>query len=249
MSIIQRIEFLIEIAGSQTKFAKAIDISVSTIAGLLNRGAQFARSDTLEAIVKGYPNLNARWLLTGEGEMWLDGQVPNNKFLQFPNTTQQNQGSNILVPVRAYAGYVAEYTQEQLQAAEPVLIPGITGEARTWEIEGTSMEPIILEGDWISGNRVNSLAEMMGGNIYIIVTRSQGIHIKHSWPRGSRIYCQPSNYQQEGYYLDAADVLEIWDAKVRITRNLLIPFPVTMTMDENMRKYLLPVVRIEADEK
>ncbi len=159
MSIIQRIEFLIEIAGSQTKFAKAIDISVSTIAGLLNRGAQFARSDTLEAIVKGYPNLNARWLLTGEGEMWMDGQAPNT-ILQFPNTTRQNQGSNSLVPVRAYAGYVAEYTQEQLQAAEPVLIPGITGEARTWEIEGTSMEPIILEGDWISGNRVSSIGSL-----------------------------------------------------------------------------------------
>jgi hypothetical protein len=249
MSIRERIKYLIELAGSQTKFARATDISVQTIAKFTSVEGH-VRSDTLEAILNSYPNLNARWLLTGVGEIWEDGQAPNT-ILQFPNTTRQNQGSNILVPVRAFAGYVAEYTQEQLQAAEPVLIPGITGEARTWEIEGTSMEPIILEGDWISGNRVNSLAEMMGGNIYILVTRSQGIHIKHSWPRGSRIYCQPSNYQQEGYYLDADDVLEIWDAKVRVTRNLLIPFPVTMTMDENMRKYLLPVVRIEgyAEEK
>lgn len=247
MSIADRINTLIELAGSQTKFARSANVSVQTIAKISNQGG-FVRSDTLEAILNSYPNLNARWLLTGVGEIWEDGQAPNT-ILQFPNTTRQNQGSNILVPVRAYAGYVAEYTQEQLQAAEPVLIPGITGEARTWEIEGTSMEPIILEGDWISGNRVNSLAEMMGGNIYILVTRSQGIHIKHSWPRGSRIYCQPSNYQQEGYYLDADDVLEIWDAKVRVTRNLLIPFPVTMTMDENMRKYLLPVVRIDRDEE
>ncbi len=96
---------------------------------------------------------------------------------------------------------------------------------------------------------MNSLAEMMGGNIYILVTRSQGIHIKHSWPRGSRIYCQPSNYQQEGYYLDADDALEMWDANVRVTRNLLIPFPVTMTMDENMKRYLYPVVRIDRDEE
>lgn len=144
MSIRERIKYLIELAGSQTKFARATDISVQTIAKFTSVEGH-VRSDTLESILKSYPNLNARWLICGEGEIWMDGQAPNT-ILQFPNTTRQNQGSNILVPVRAYAGYVAEYTQEQLPAAELVLIPGITGEARTWEIEGTSMEPIILEG-------------------------------------------------------------------------------------------------------
>lgn len=249
MSINKRVKQLVELEGNPTKFSKKAIVSVQTIAHTINGDGQ-VKSDTLKAILEGYPNLNARWLLTGEGEMWMDGQAPNT-ILQFPNTTRQNQGSNnILIPIRAHAGYVVEYGQEKLpNALQSVIIPGITGEARTWEIEGTSMEPMIMEGDWVSGHRVASAQHMIGGNIYVLVTRSSGIHIKHAWLRGSRVYCQPANYTQEPYYIDAEDLVEIWDAKVRVTRNLLVPYPVAAVDKDQAAKWLLPVVRIEGPEE
>lgn len=242
MSIIQRVELLIDLAGSQTKFARAINISVHTIAGLINRGAQYVRSDTLDAILKGYPNLNARWLISGEGEMWMDGQAPK---LQFPNIRQSQGDKNILVPIPAQAGYSPEWGQvADDREARRIIVPGVSGEARTWEVAGNSMEPIILEGDYVSGQRVASAQDITNGNIYVVVTRSQGIHIKHCSVRASRLYCVPANYTQQPYYIELEEVLEIWDARVRLTRNLLVPYPMPVA-DEKGVKWMLPVVRIE----
>ena len=70
MSISERIRVLSEYEGSQTKLAKKAGLNNAAISRIINANSTTLRSDTLEAILKAYPNLNARWLLTGEGEMW-----------------------------------------------------------------------------------------------------------------------------------------------------------------------------------
>ena len=72
MSISKRFEKLKTYEGSQTKLADKTGLTVALISRIINAGDQATvRSDTLEAIAKAYPNLNTRWLLTGEGSMWL----------------------------------------------------------------------------------------------------------------------------------------------------------------------------------
>lgn len=72
MSISERIKALSEFAGSQTKLANKAGVHNAVISRIINVNTTTIRSDTLEALTKVYPNLNARWLLTGKGKMWLD---------------------------------------------------------------------------------------------------------------------------------------------------------------------------------
>jgi transcriptional regulator with XRE-family HTH domain len=67
-------------------FAEAGGITRQTLAGYLNTDREPSR-DTLAAWVKAY-NLNAHWLLTGEGEMLADHQ---NQALQHPLAQRVNQ--------------------------------------------------------------------------------------------------------------------------------------------------------------
>jgi transcriptional regulator with XRE-family HTH domain len=71
MSISQRFKALCEQIGSQTKLADKAGIHNAVISRIINANTATVRSDTLEAVVRAYPNLNARWLLTGNGKMWL----------------------------------------------------------------------------------------------------------------------------------------------------------------------------------
>ncbi len=72
MSISERIKALSEFAGSQTKLANKAGVHNAVISRIINASTTTVRSDTLEALTNVYPNLNARWLLTGKGKMWLD---------------------------------------------------------------------------------------------------------------------------------------------------------------------------------
>ncbi|GJM31455.1 MAG: hypothetical protein DHS20C18_04560 [Saprospiraceae bacterium] len=72
MAISERIKVLSETAGSQTKLAAKTGVHNAVISRIVNANTSTIRSDTLEALVLAFPNLNARWLLTGKGKMWLD---------------------------------------------------------------------------------------------------------------------------------------------------------------------------------
>ncbi len=78
MSVAERIGKLCEFEGSQKAVAEKAGISPAALSAILKRGSQ-ARSDTLEQILKAYPNLNARWLITGKGDMWEGGPPESGK--------------------------------------------------------------------------------------------------------------------------------------------------------------------------
>jgi transcriptional regulator with XRE-family HTH domain len=70
MSISERIEKICDFEGSQTKFSEKTGIVQQTISRIISKGSSI-RSDNLAAIARAYPLLNIRWLLTGEGDMWV----------------------------------------------------------------------------------------------------------------------------------------------------------------------------------
>lgn len=71
MTIIERVRILIESEYSQSVFADKTNLTKATVSRIMNKEGQI-RSDTLEAIALALPNLNTRWLLTGQGPIWLD---------------------------------------------------------------------------------------------------------------------------------------------------------------------------------
>ena len=90
MSIAERIDKLCKSEGSQKTVAEKTGIKQGVLSAIINRGSQ-VRSDTLKAILKAYPTLNARWLITGQGEIW-DGPPPTGlKDIQPPAAPAPNQ--------------------------------------------------------------------------------------------------------------------------------------------------------------
>lgn len=66
MSEKERIEVLIKKAGSGRKFADLINTSSSSITKL--KDGRFHITSFADRIAQAFPDLNCRWLLTGEGE-------------------------------------------------------------------------------------------------------------------------------------------------------------------------------------
>lgn len=71
-TINQRIELLIEQKGKNVNsFSMHISMPRQTVERVL-KGKYMPKYDILNAISNTFPLLNTRWLLTGDGEMWMD---------------------------------------------------------------------------------------------------------------------------------------------------------------------------------
>ena len=69
MSVNQRIKILQDSIGKQRFFSNRIGINEKTLSSLYKEGANYPSFMIIEAVLKGFPLLNARWLILGEGEM------------------------------------------------------------------------------------------------------------------------------------------------------------------------------------
>ncbi|MEO0337613.1 MAG: LexA family transcriptional regulator [Bacteroidota bacterium] len=128
--------------------------------------------------------------------------------------------SNILVPSIAQAGYINTWSQirtdENIRVIE---IPGIKGEARTFEVVGDSMAPVLVHGDYVSCTKVADLRDLVDGNIYVIVSATEGVTIKYLQLYNTGIKCIPhdrSNFTP--FMIEYSDVKEVWMVRIRITK-------------------------------
>lgn len=72
MTFNKRIEHLVNLEKSQAEFARKTGISKGALNRVVKEKGGMSNS-SIEQILNSYPGLSARWLLTGEGEMWDEG--------------------------------------------------------------------------------------------------------------------------------------------------------------------------------
>ena len=73
MSIGQRIRILIaHLNLSDSDFANSIRYGNMKLSNIVNGVTKVPKVDFIANILSEYPNLNERWLILGEGEMWKD---------------------------------------------------------------------------------------------------------------------------------------------------------------------------------
>lgn len=60
---------------SQNGFAKAVGIASNSMSRLI-RGENEPSSETIQAVLNRFPDVNPTWLMTGEGEMMRNGENP-----------------------------------------------------------------------------------------------------------------------------------------------------------------------------
>ncbi|GAO41253.1 XRE family transcriptional regulator [Flavihumibacter petaseus] len=126
------------------------------------------------------------------------------------------------VPVKAAAGYLAgyadpEFIDELNTFTLPMLAPGTY---RAFEIMGDSMLPT-PSGSVIVGEKIEDLEGLKNSNTYIVVSKQEGIVYKRIMksPKAKHRYTLVSdNPVYQPYQVEAADIVEVWQAQMILTR-------------------------------
>ena len=210
MSLGERINSLISDLGlNQKKFASSIGVSESLISRLVKFNS-LKQANIIWGIVSIYPDVNIKWLLTGEGEMYT--------YQSTRPIGLENQ--NILVPTAAFAGYTAEWPQDRGEVTV-LHVPGVKGPARTFEVSGDSMYPYLLDGDYVTCVQLEEIDRVRNNEVYVIVSRENGIQIKMVRSVRDLLHLSSMNGDYKEFSILKEEVLELWEIKAKITDDVL----------------------------
>jgi len=145
-------------------------------------------------------------------------------------TVNDNNRENIeLVPVKASAGYLNGYGDPEYVAELPKFSLPMFGQGtfRAFEIKGDSMLPL-PSGSIIVAEYVENWHDIKPGNTYIVVSKEDGvvykrIAFKFKEDKGLKLVSDNKTY--EPYWVETADILEVWKAKAFISTQLPEPTP------------------------
>ena len=126
------------------------------------------------------------------------------------------------VPMKAAAGYLAGYADEEfIDELNTFTLPMLgNGLFRAFEIIGDSMLPT-PSGSIIVGQKIDGLDDVKQNAACIVLSRSEGIvykRISRNPKTKSKLTFTSDNTSFQPYNVNAADVLEIWQAQIVITK-------------------------------
>lgn len=151
----------------------------------IERGQSGLTPDHLIMLAKAF-GINPTWLLLGKGSMMIKDSVSNSNILDV----------NIMVP----ASQEKEYLNAQYESLATVILPGIDGEARTFEVPSSEIEPKAYQGDWVVCKRSTSAMSKIGDPC-VIVTKEEIV------------------FTIDNGKIDDDDIVEYWAVVMKITRH------------------------------
>lgn len=166
--------FLKEEGLSQGKFERACGLSN----GYVNNLKRSVSTEKLELISRAYPALNIQWLMTGEGEMFVERF---NLAKVMPKSDRS--GYEVpLIPVHAFAGNITESLEDAVFADEcEKIISPVSSAQWAMAISGDSMEPQFADGSIVFITRINDVAFIPWGHPMILDTEN-GVLLKNLYP-------------------------------------------------------------------
>jgi SOS-response transcriptional repressor LexA len=159
--IAKRVEYVINYYKlSISAFEKLVGITKNSLNNLIKNEAGIG-VDKIAKIITCYPELNAEWLMTGEGKMLKQLQID----LPRPNVCFVNQ------PV--FAGDSRSIVEIDEQH-EWIYIPGLVFGKKYYglKVEGHSMQPTILEGDYVICEEIRDGVKGVKNNMVCIVVKN-----------------------------------------------------------------------------
>ncbi|MCY4779044.1 LexA family transcriptional regulator [Sphingobacterium sp. UT-1RO-CII-1] len=152
-------------------------------------------------------------------------------------TVDKDDRENIeLVPVKASAGYLNGYSDPEYVAELPKFsLPMFTqGTYRAFEIKGDSMLPL-PSGTVIIGEYVEDWQDIKAGQTYVVISKNDGVvykRIGQKFKEDKGLKLISDNKVYEPYWLETADIIEVWRAKAFISTEF--PEPVAEPTMESL---------------
>lgn len=176
---------------------------------------------TLENLMKLVLNhgLDLNWILFG-----------TEKEYTFSITPKTVEDINIQIPAALHADYAMYWPHDRIRShTQVVQFPGIDGAARTIEVSGDSMAPILENGDWVIATQMEDEDKINSSQVYVVVGTGAGIVISYVKKYAEGLLCLPANTAYQNQLVPYADLKEIWQVEYRLTRNLL---PLRFTLND-----------------
>lgn len=211
---------------------RAFEKSIGVANGYVSAIGAGSRAEIIENILQTYPELSRDWLLTGEGSMLNRPKIESNAEWVDPSTL--NWIEVPVVPYDAMAGIPGGYGDvfpDDLYKKQLVIAPhgAKASDHVIFTVNGDSMEPLLLPGDEILSKYVpsdyykDSRLHIDHYNVWIIVTRNEGILVKKIIAHDVEhhvLTLHSLNTVYKDFTVDLADVTQIYHA-VSLHRNRL----------------------------
>ena len=225
-------------------FEKSIGMSNASFGKTLKQGGSI-RSDKLETILSVYPEINAEWLLTGQGEM-LKGEVAAPEPAHGPTVVHfempgEDYTAIPVVDIEAAAGFGAANT-DYIDESQLIYLPKnmLRGQRDRLciKVAGASMEPTLYnnsrvvvrlldEGEWEYAQT---------GEIYVVTDREGQTYIKrltNNLRTSGEIVLRSDNENQRLYKpftMSEEDIFRIWAVELYLVQKVCDP--TSMRIDE-----------------
>ena len=134
----------------------------------------------------------------------------------------ENKENIELVAEKAAAGYLNGYADpEYIEELPKFQLPFLSGGTyRAFEIKGDSMLPL-QPGSIVIGEYSESLKDIKDGQTYVMLTKQDGIVYKRVFNKveeGGHLILRSDNPSYPPYNVHAEDVMELWKAKLFISK-------------------------------
>lgn len=132
--------------------------------------------------------------------------------------------NNYFIPISVQAGYGIGSTGILEHELTPIFIPGVDYVARTFEVYGDSMEPVLQHKDWVVCEQVQDAQSIQESQPCVVVSKSDGITVKYVLKYHEGLMCIPANREQYSSVMVPYDeIQEIWIVRIRLTKHLIPP--------------------------
>nr|WKN36412.1 S24 family peptidase [Tunicatimonas sp. TK19036] len=222
---------------SDREFALAIEISPSNLGDIkANR-----RSVTIEILNRALDKfgINSAFIISGMGQPFVNQSQPEgpSKVKEVIMVATQDTSGNVTVPLinhKAAANFMTGYqTQEFFEEQESILLPDYMikdGQCYAVQVSGDSMEPTLLEDDWVICRLLdnNEYRTITDGGVYVVVSHDRGIQIKRLRNRLHQygyIRCLSDNPKHEPFDIPENELLQIWKVEWHLRSYLPEPSP------------------------
>lgn len=195
--------------------------------------------DILQDISNKFDEIDANWLLTGNGEMLktVNSNVVSEPSVKYYSTPQvitvdsHNEDNIILVPMKAKAGYLKGWSDPDFIKKLPTFrMPGLNnGVFRMFEVNGNSMFPTIPDRSFVVGSFVeNWVTGIKDNQIYVIVSNKieDGLVKRciNKIAKYNNLICKSDNRREyPTQNIDPDDILEVWEVKLHLNFNIPDP--------------------------
>jgi len=176
-STVQRIKQYIDLKGIKVSaFERQIGMSNGSFASQLKNNKTIG-VDKLENILKIFTDINAEWLLTGQGSMFkLDNESEESTELRVFSDTKSDFQEIPLYNIQTVAGIVDLFDRNENQIpVDYIKIPKITECDGALYITGDSMYPLVKSGDIVVYKKINNPENnIIWGEMYVAYVQNDG---------------------------------------------------------------------------